>query len=353
MWVRARWLAGAVTMLALAALQLAGSAMPAGAALGPNEALVCSDGTGGVVSVLDLTTGRLREIPSAPVAAIPPMVLPGRQSFAYWQGGDSSPYTLWLVTLPDTRKRLYTAPEGYKPIAATWWQAHYCVLTAMGVGESGRLLLATPQGASREVEAWLDEGAGRPTVALGCCQVVLGLGDGQHALACSVGQAVRVVVEMNSGRGTFLGQGWERLETLAWPWQANLALQNPHLNPVDGRIYATLRSFVWTDEGAHTPELAQDFLRRLAQASGIYSFKPDGSDLRRVSIPPAMGIGTYRFPALVDLSPDGQQMLYAYYDYGVEGSGAVPGLYICGLDGSRSRPVPGEGAKLNTAAWGS
>jgi len=352
MWVRARWLAGTVTMLALAALQLAGSAMPAGVALGPNEALVCSDGTGGVVSVLDLTTGRLREIASAPVAAIPPMVLPGRQSFAYWQGGDSSPYTLWLVTLPDTRKRLYTAPEGYKPIAATWWQAHYCVLTAMHMGErgqEGRLLLVTPQGASREVGAWLDHGAGDGPLPLRC-QVVLGLGDGQHALACSVGQAVRAVVEMNSGRGVFLNQGWERQETLAWPSQANLTLQNPHLNPVDGRIYATLCSFVWIE--ARTPELREDFYRRLAQASGIYSFKPDGSDLRRVGLPPSMGIGTYRFPVLVDLSPDGRRMLYAYHDYGVKGH-TVPGLYICGLDGSASGPVPGEGAKLSTAAWGS
>jgi len=339
-----------VALCALGSLAARGAAQPP-AALGPNEALVCSKGFSGVISVLDLTTGRLRELPGTPVALLPPLLMPGRNSFLYWQAAPTGP-TLWLATLPHTSRRLYTAPPDHQPMAAVWWQAHYCALTCLRVGDDGWLLMVTPQGVSRELQAKLDQGAGNPELELGFCESLVGLADGTHALTSGVAQAVRASVDVNTGRGVFLGGDWEHLPTLAWPWQANLHLQAPQLNPADGRIYGTLLAYAWTDAGIRTPELQADFRQALARASGVYSFQPDGSDLRRVSVPPSMGIGTQRFPALVDLSPDGRRLLFTYYDYGVKGY-TVPGLYICNLDGSGSRAVPGEGTKLSTAVWGS
>jgi hypothetical protein len=347
--VRVPSVAAALTGVAL--LSAMGCAAASAPALGPNEALVCSQDCGGVIQVLDLESGEVRELPGAPVALARPMIMPSRQSFMYWQGGDSSPVVLWLVTLPKAYKKLYTAPPEYTLIASTWWPAHYCALSSFGVGDSGRLVMVTPQGVSRELRAKYDQGRAGPVIPLGKIQSLAGLADGTHALASSIGQNVRAVVDVNSGRGVPFGLDWPRRPELGWPWQgANLYLQDPRLNRADGRLYGTLLAYVMSDQSL-TPQQKADFPKALTTSSGIYSCKADGSDLRRVHVPPSMGIGTNRFPVLVDLSPDGRRLLFCYYDYGVEGY-AVPGLYICHLDGSASRAAPGAGTKLTTAAWG-
>lgn len=339
----------AATLICLLGLPSLLQAAPT--ALGPNEALVLSRGTVGVISILDLATGQARELPAAPVAIAPPMIV-SRQSFAWWQGGDSSPIVLWLLTLGKAAPvKLYEAPAGWTVVGSAWWPARYCFVASLREGDKAHLVLISPQGQSREVAVKYDQGPGKPTLALSWAGSLVGLGDDTHLVADTVGQALRCVIDVTTGRAKEFGQDWRTLPAVAWPWQANLYWQGPRLNRSDGRLYGTVLSYVWSDQGAHTPELQEMFIQALTKASGIYSCRPDGTDLRRVSVPPSMGIGTNRFPVLVDLSPDGRQLLFTYYDYGVKGY-AVPGLYVCKLDGSGSRAVPGEGQKLSTGAWG-
>jgi hypothetical protein len=341
----------AMALVGVALLPVMGRAAPSSPALGANEALVCSEGYLGVIQVLDLVSGQVRDLPGAPVALARPTIMPSRQSFMYWQGGDSSPVVLWSVTLPATYRKLYTAPAGYTVIASTWWPAHYCVLSSFLVGNSGRLVMVPLQGVSRELRAEYDDSRG-PVIPLGTVQSLVGLADGTHALVSSIGQAVRAAVDVNSGRGVPFGIDWPQQSALGWPWQhANLYWQDPRLNRADGRLYGTLLAYVRSGDQSLTPTQKADLLKALTASSGIYSCKPDGSDLRRVPVSPSTGLGANRFPVLVDLSPDGRQLLFCYYDYGVKGY-AVPGLYLCHLDGSNSRAVAGAGTKLSTAAWG-
>jgi hypothetical protein len=297
-----------------------------GNVLTATEALVYApEPKDGPIHILDLATGRLFDLPGGTLQGHHAIVLPGRKSFCFWRSaGTASQLCLYQFGLPS--KVLYQSQPGVTLTECRWWPKGNAVLAGFQCGPGQcRLMRISLSGSTKEVA---------PAVMTinGLC----GMPDGRNALLSSGGGGITMLVDTRTGQARTIDTraSWQR--SCGWPAGANLALYNARLSRQGNRLHTTFACFCY--KGG--PGMAS----QLRRTTGIYSLKPDGSGITRVPIPPRADVGnSVSWPTLVDLSPKGSRLLFAY--------NRRDGLWLADLDGKNVREVPGAGRRYSAACW--
>jgi len=305
-------------------------AAPAAKRLGQWQALITVKVEGGKrIQILDLKTGQAADLAQGPLRGEQPRVAPSRDSFYFlYREARPGPYatTLSLSDLRGNFRTLYQCPEGRDIMASAWWPDGHGILVVVAAHSrqgDGTLLTVTRAG---QVSSLLSV-----PLSGGCA----GFPD-NRTVFLNIGYGRQALVDVRTG------------QTRDFDLVGGMGLVEPRWCRADGRLYTSAwAGYTPASQWSQYPNAAADDAKAFA-ATGIYSFKSDGTDLRRV--PNVHGSrkrdGNRLDVKLVDVSPDGKYLLFSYL-YG-EG-----GLWVTDRAGKKIAPISGVGQTVDDASWSS
>jgi len=317
---------GTVVLIVVALCIAQAWAAPASKRLGPWQALITAEGH---IQILDLKTGVAIDFPSGPLSGQRPRIAPTRDSFIFLYGEHGgSLSTLGLSDMSGHFRTLYQCPQGQEIMGSAWWPDGHGALVvlaaswpARATANEGTLLTVTRAG---QVSSAL-------SVPLsGACA---GFPD-NRTVFLDTGYGGQALVDVRTGK------------TRRFNLVGGMGLKEPRWCRADGRLYTSAwAAYTPASQWSQYPGAAAEDAKALA-ATGIYSFKPGGSDLRRV--PNVHGSrkpdGNRLDVTMVDVSPDGKYLLLSY----LYGKG---GLWVTDRAGKKITPVPGVGQTVADASW--
>lgn len=328
-----------------------------------NQALVGyqHEKNGNVIQVIDLTTGTLSDLPVVLKNCSQPVIGENRNTLYYWNNKGLSQYILGKQ--PSV---VYRAEVGKFISSMAWWSARKSML--LGISSmvdpwpnNSKLVIVPFAQPPSVVTAVLQQ---EPPLNITPFDMLCGMPDGKNVLVsslCMVRQPgnvastndtpalrqLRARIDMETGKGVTFADEWEK--TIEYIGGGPLKVTNLRLSPDQNRLYL---SYDLGNPYSYKVGEEANFFTAVCKQLGIYSCKPDGTDLQKVLVPlPPGSEKKWIIPKLLDVSPDGKQLLVSFFEKGTYGAPLMFSLWTVDIDGKNLRQVPCPALQLNRVAW--